>query len=78
MLPDDKDAVPEREPLVGEVRNGGVEGRMPYGNARRGSDKPTDMLLGPVPHVDPERQLGGGISRKFGLASSHSRASTRK
>ncbi len=56
MLADDQDAVAQREALIGIVRNRSVERRVAYGNARRSSDDPSDVLVVAIPHFDAEGQ----------------------
>ena len=61
MLPDDQNAVAEREALGRVGGNRGVECSMPDSDAGRSGDYPPNVQVVPVPHLDAEGQVSGDV-----------------
>ena len=57
MLPNNLYPIPQREPLIGVVRNRCIHRRMSDRNARRRRNHPANMLIRLVPHLDPEGEV---------------------
>jgi hypothetical protein len=61
VLPDDEDAVAQREALarVGGYR--GIERGVADGDASRSGNRPPDAFVVPIPHLDSEGQIGRDV-----------------
>jgi hypothetical protein len=61
MLPNHQYPIPQREPLIGIIRNRGIHRSMSNCNACRRRNHPPNMLIRLVPHLDPKRQVAGDV-----------------
>jgi hypothetical protein len=63
MLPNNQGPVPQREALVRVVRNRDIKCGVSNRDTRRRCNHPPDVLVGAVPHFDPERQVSGNVAQ---------------
>jgi hypothetical protein len=61
MLPNHLYPIPQREPLIWIIRDGGIHRSVSHGNTRRRRDHPPHMLIRPVPHLDPEGEIARDV-----------------
>ena len=61
MLPNHEYPIPQREPLIGKVRNRRIHRSKSDRNARRRRNHPSDMLIRLVPHLDPEGEVAWDV-----------------
>ena len=55
MLLDHQYPIPQREPLIGIIRDRRVQRCMADSDASRRRNHPANMLIRLIPHLDPER-----------------------
>jgi hypothetical protein len=61
MLPNHKYPIPQREPLIGIIRNRRIHRSMSDRYASRRCNHPPNMLIRPVPHLDPKGEVAGDV-----------------
>ena len=61
MLPDYQYPIPQREPLIGIIRNRRIQRNMPDRNAGRRRNHPSNMLLRLVPHLNAAGEVAGNV-----------------
>jgi hypothetical protein len=61
MLPNHEYPIPQREPLLRIIRDGRIQRSMSDRNARRCRNHPSNMLIGLIPHLDPEGEVAGDV-----------------
>jgi len=61
MLPNHVYPIPKCEPLRWIIRNRRIHCCMPDRNTGRCCNHPAHMLICPVPHLDPEREIAGNV-----------------
>ena len=57
----EKQIVPQREPLIGIIRNRRIHRNMPDRNAGRRRNHPSNMLLRLVPHLNAKGEVAGNV-----------------
>jgi hypothetical protein len=61
MLPNHEDPIPQREPLIGMIRNRRIHRGMSDRNASRRRDNPPNMLIRLVPHLDAKGEVARDV-----------------
>ena len=61
MLPNHQYPIPQREPLLRIIRNRDIHRSMSDRNASRRGNYPPNMLIGLIPHLDPEGEVARDI-----------------
>ena len=61
MLPNHEYPIPQCEALIGIIRDRRVHRCMPDRNASRRRNHPPNMLIGLVPHLNPEGEVAGDV-----------------